>query len=75
MKRKVYEAYANLRDAKKQLADTLKREHPVGSRTVYFIGDNGIVCTILDHSDDRVFVRGNSGKKYWVCGSRLDGGR
>ncbi len=76
MKDTVRIAYTELRDAKKQLRETLESAHPYGSSTFYMLGDHAIDCTILGYSGDNVRVRGDeTGKEYWICGSRLDGGR
>ncbi len=70
-KARVQEAFNAIHEAEEKLTKVLREEYPINSNPYYTHGRNLIYCRVIEHNDSRVFVRGFSGKDYWISGSRL----
>jgi hypothetical protein len=67
-----------VREIAKMLAQ-FKRLHPIGSQVWYSRGFGQVLATVVGVPDDphglyepRIFVEGQSGKRYWLYMSRVE---
>lgn len=65
-------AYARVHKAERERDMLIRRTYQAGDIVTYRFGDSHVLAEVLDHSQDRLRVRGlNSGKEYWIGAYRL----
>lgn len=50
----------------RKIADTLPQAFPLNTDVTWRHGNTDRTATVIDHSDNRVKVRGGKGREYWV---------
>jgi len=62
----MHEAAKKLNDAERAFWRVIKDQLPVGHWVAWRHGGYWRTAEVLRHSQDRLFVRGDSGKEYWI---------